>query len=77
VLLTPLASDPGLAEPGPGDSYVDIIQARVVALPLEVGPAGGRLSISIEVPQDVAHLVVTHDDPRIVLIAPSGEEAGS
>ena len=77
VLLTPLASDPGVAEPGPGDSYVDIVQARVVALPLEVGPAGGRLSISIEVSEEIAHRVVAHDDPRIILIAPSRDEVES
>jgi len=77
VLLTPLASDPGVAEPRPGDSYVDIVQARVVALPLEVGPAGGRLSISIEVSEGIAHRVVAHDDPRIILIAPSRDEVES
>jgi hypothetical protein len=42
-----------------------------------VGPAGGRLSISIEVADEVAHLVVAHDDPRIILIAPNIAAADS
>jgi hypothetical protein len=69
--MTPAPSSAPASERLLRGAYVDIVQARVVSLPIEVGPAGGRLSISIEVADEVAHLVVAHDDPRIVLVAPN------
>ena len=77
VLMTPALPDAPTSEGLLRGAYVDIVQARVVSLPVEVGPAGGRLSISIEVADDVAHLVVAHDDPRIILIAPNIAAADS
>jgi len=81
VLMTPAPSSAPASEGLLRGAYVDIVQARVVSLPIEVGPAGGRLSVSIEVADEVAHLVVTHDDPRIVLVAPNipspDDEVGS
>lgn len=71
VLMTPAPLGASASEALLRGGYIDIVQARVVALPVEVGPAGGRLSISIEVPEEAAYLVVAHDDPRIVLIAPN------
>ena len=77
VLIPPSPSGAPAGEGLSRGAYVDIVQARVVSLPVEVGPAGGRLSISIEVADEVAHLVVAHDDPRIVLITPNDGEVGS
>jgi hypothetical protein len=74
--MTPAPSGAPAGEGLSRGAYVDIVQARVVSLPVEVGPASGRLSISIEVADEVAHLVVAHDDPRIVLITPNDGEVG-
>lgn len=76
VLMTPAPSGAPASEGLLRGAHVDIVQARVVSLPVEVGPAGGRLSVSIAVADEVAHLVVAHDDPRIVLITPNDGEVG-
>ena len=75
--MTPAPSGAPASEGLLRGAHVDIVQARVVSLPVEVGPAGGRLSVSIAVADEVAHLVVAHDDPRIVLITPNDGEVGS
>lgn len=49
-----------------------VISGVVAALPSNETSALGERSISIEVAHADAHLVVTHPDPRLVLLPPSG-----
>lgn len=49
-----------------------IVPGIVVGLPTDVTSVTGESSVSIEVDRADAHLVVTHDDPRLVLLEPEG-----
>lgn len=73
VVLPP---DP-FASSAPGAGLEDsaepvIVPGVVVGLPTDVTSVTGESSVSIEVDHADAHLVATHDDPRLVLLEPEG-----
>lgn len=61
---------------GAEQGYVESVTARVVGLP--GGPQGvhGRVSLSVEVDEELADLVAASDDVRVVLLEPGIDPAG-
>jgi hypothetical protein len=76
VVLPP---DPFAASPAPSElipigdpdtAGAVIVPGIVVGLPGDTTSVTGESSVSVEVAHTDAHLVATHDDPRLVLLAP-------
>ena len=68
-----------LVVPGAGDGTTaappTIVSGRVVGLPTAPTTATGSLSLSVEVPAQLAATVVASDDVRVVLVQPSPDAA--
>jgi hypothetical protein len=68
-----------LVVPSAGDGTTagvpTIVDGRVVGLPTAPATATGTLSVSVEVPEQLAATVVASDDVRVVLIAPGTDDA--
>jgi hypothetical protein len=68
-LVVPAKSDDATAtEP-------TIVSGRVVGLPTAPATATGTLSLSVEVPEQLAPAVVASDDVRVVLVQPGADPA--
>ena len=52
-----------------------IVSGRVVGLPVAPATATGTLSLSVEVPEQLAATVVASDDVRVVLVQPGTDDA--
>ena len=52
-----------------------IVSGRVVGLPTAPATATGTLSLSVEVPEQLAATVVASDDVRVVLVQPGTDDA--
>lgn len=73
VVLPPdpfASSTPGVDPEDVAESV--IVPGIVVGLPTDATSVTGESSVSIEVDRADAPLVVTHDDPRLVLLEPEG-----
>jgi hypothetical protein len=68
-LVVPTTGDGSTAVPP------TIVSGRVVGLPTAPATATGTLSLSVEVPADLAATVVASDDVRVVLVQPGTDEA--
>jgi hypothetical protein len=70
IVLPPDPFDPitASADGEPADPVV--VPGVVVGLPSDVTSVTGESSVSVEVTHEDAHLVATHDDPRLVLVTP-------
>lgn len=68
-----------LVMPAAGDGTTagvpTIVDGRVVGLPTAPTTATGMLSLSVEVPEQLAATVAASDDVRVVLIAPGTDDA--
>ena len=51
------------------------MSGRVVGLPTAPATATGTLSLSVEVPEQLAATVVGSDDVRVVLVQPGADDA--
>ena len=60
--------DPAATEP-------TVVNGRVVGLPTAPTTATGTLSLSVEVPEQLAATVVASDDVRVVLVQPGTDDA--
>jgi hypothetical protein len=68
-LVVPAAGDGATA------GVATIVDGRVVGLPTAPATATGTLSLSVEVPEQLAATVVASDDVRVVLTAPGTDDA--
>lgn len=70
-----------LVVPANGDdaaaTELTIVIGRVVGLPTAPATATGTLSLSVEVPEQLAAPVVASDDVRVVLVQPGDDDAYS
>jgi len=72
IVLPPDPFDPVITPETSDTTAATIVPGIVVGLPADVTSVTGESSVSVEVAHDDAHLVATHDDPRLVLVTPEG-----